>query len=441
MSTIIVFLVLLIGFVLSYKTSRHGFFAPQVGMYLGFLAAVTYGLFYIQKWDLVLTFETSMLICGGVACYSLCSVSLQYFFKKMGVLRISSQYRNVEDVIEVERWKLIAFALMQLFIFWWLNNFLMGVTGISNLSSAIYHYRSGDWMNYYSTPLYISIFRGMSMASGHVFMYLLLHSAINGYKAKKILLIVNVFLSVLVDLTSGSRGHVVALFVASITQAYFIYVRKNGFNRRIDIKKVLKIILLTIGALFAFVNLGSFVGRKSSRLLSDSIAIYLSAPIKNLDIFVRRYDGNFTVQPIESNLTLKNFINQIAEYTGMEHLIHNDIIYGRYETVNGFWLGNVYTMFSNYLYDGGYLFVFIYIIIMSIITNAIYVIASKDKVIGKIDISVIFYGYVYFTIVFSVFSARFYSDIFSDFFMKIFLYWILLSIFLGKIRIKLKPRK
>ena len=84
--------------------------------------------------------------------------------------------------------------------------------------------------------------------------------------------------------------------------------------------------------------------------------------------------------------------------------------------VDGFGTGNVYTIFYMFMYDGGYPLLFFYTILMALITSFSYRYVKNvrfKKYYNTINIPLIIYSQIAFTVLFSFFSDRFYELIFN----------------------------
>ena len=98
-----------------------------------------------------------------------------------------------------------------------------------------------------------------------------------------------------------------------------------------------------------------------------------------------------------------------------------------YMSVNGFGLGNVYTIYYSFISDLSYLGLFIFIPIMSLVSQIIYKSALKfNRFNGNkpgASIFLVLYGYMISKIIFSFFSNRFYENILSMGTIWCLLFW------------------
>lgn len=93
------------------------------------------------------------------------------------------------------------------------------------------------------------------------------------------------------------------------------------------------------------------------------------------------------------------------------------------------------------LYDAGYVGVVIFVIFMAILSQKIYLKAIRSSKVKNdwIDLNVLAYSYMYYTILFSFFSNKFYEEIFSPRFLYYLVWWIALK-FLCELKLKTRGR-
>ena len=103
-----------------------------------------------------------------------------------------------------------------------------------------------------------------------------------------------------------------------------------------------------------------------------------------------------------------------------------------FNRIGGSTIGNVYTVYSPFLYDFGYLGMLIFIPIMATIC---WIVFKKAVTFRRREVSVaqIACSYIYFTILFSFFSCKFYENIFTIGFILKILYWYVLKLFIERV--------
>lgn len=430
---LVLLLVGLVGIVFgSYKISKGAFASPEIGFALCFIPQVAYAFLFVKYWDISLVPQTVLTVLGGCLLFAIVSLVVgflidKFFTKKsIGISYEASQKNDIK--IECSKLHLIAFAVFHVATLVWTVFFLLQVYGSNDLGAAIAYFNDVNKFTDQTIelPFVLGKFRILCLASGYVWSYLLAHSVVYKYKAEKILLAGNMGLCLISSVITGSRTDVFLLVVAFVVCLGVFYGKKNNWRVKITVKAA----VISVGAMLAFVlsfqAIGNLLGRGSEIGIIEYIGIYLSAELKNLDIFIR--EGNFGA-PVNRWQTLIEVVNVIGDRLNMPELIHKLDI--PFRSVNGHDLGNVATIFYAFLYDFGYLGIIVFIPVMATICQFVYKLAIRYKEKeNKISISLIIYSYVYFTIVFSFFSNKFYEHIFSGYFVYMMVFWLLFKVYI-----------
>lgn len=444
MISIVVWLLILFFLLLvANYTSERIVLSPQFGFIACFIPQAIYALFYVNKWDLSLSFSTMAVLVGGCTWFLIVSLAMSSLLRKTHSSSYvyyptnSSVNDNSYDVeIRIEKWKVIVLLLFQLVVVALMLRYIISLPGGSFAEKLFFRdYTSkrtegGLSSAGYDLPSYLSIARAFSYYAGFVTSYLTLHGFVYKYKANRTFLITSYILSVMSSLLLGHRFGVYSLIVATLAQWYFIRGKKTSWRKVLSPKIIGRFIVILFLFMFAFVHLGNFIGKGTRTTGSDYIALYLSAQLKNLDIYVR--NGTFG-SGIDNWQTLYGWVNFFANTFGIsswEHFYDQPFYYH-----NGFALGNVSTIFYWFLHDGGYLGVFIFTTLMAIISQGVFWKAIGNRRKYSIDLSVVVYSYLFYGIVFSFYSNRFFSALNPDF-LKLLLSIYALRWYFSKIKIK-----
>ena len=241
----------------------------------------------------------------------------------------------------------------------------------------------------------------------------------------------NLGVSVSISLLLGARGGIVSYLVFGVLLFFVFRIDKSKINFSLMLRIIL---ILTVGVIL-FQNFGRALGRELNYSNLDYIAIYLSAPIKNLDlVFEENKFGLITGisdKGLATNQTFRMIINYIAiSYNKME-LYQNPYSAFPYRHVNGYMLGNCYTAYYYFLYDGGWLALVVGVMFMATVSQLLYQHVEKDLSCKscEVKLSVIIYFIIYYCLVFSFFAAMFYVNIFSISFIRELIILMLLKIF------------
>lgn len=418
-------------------TSKKVLLTPQFGFTIGFFISVVYAIFYIKKWGLYLDKRTFWVIGGGVLLFYIISVIIQWLYRIMPIYASDKQpfsqllsLFGIQINKKIDNWKLAIMAGFQLVTLLWLLFFLHRLTGRGLVGSILY-YRSSMFSNQSITlPKLLFHFRALCIASAYVWEYLFLKNLIIEKNETRYLiwLVVNFLISSVISVLLGGRGGFVQIIIAFVVQMYFILGKKNNWKKVLSLKTVGIVALIGCGVLLSFQGLGLLLGRTSNVDVTEYIAVYISAEIKNLDTFIRM--GNFGTD-IYHNQTFISLINAFSGKLCLPNMHHElDLpfrYYGKYP------LGNVATTFLPFLYDYGYKGVLLLVPPMAIFSQIVFQHALNRNHNDKhaFSLTIVVYSYVFFSIFFSLFSNKFYENIVSINFIYTLIYWGILQWFLS----------
>lgn len=447
MIDILILIVMLCGLLcICQILSPNNILTPQFGFVGCFIPQLVYALFYVKYWDLQLSTMTFWILLLSPIEFVLISLGMGIFKlpKETRTYHIKNKHtiigtKDRQEKIKISKIFLILFLVGQVLVLIFVIRFLKENFSSSSLSAAIYSYRHtnlfGDDKRY--LPKWLAISRIFSCASGYFWMYPLVHSFVYRYKNNFVLLSLNIVMSAANTIVLGGRGGLIQMAAAIVVQFYFIKGQKESWSRKIDLKMLARILVLLILAIAIFQMSAGLLGRDVSKYsFADYISIYLSAQLKNLDMFIR--EGNFgaDMSRTQTMIYVANFLDgKFAFANGWSHEL--DLPFHK---IHGKSLGNVCTIYYAFLYDGGWLAVVMYIALMAFICQCLFRVATSKKK-SLIDISVITYSYVFFTIVFSFFSPKFYEMVFNPNFAKMIISWCLLgwaTKFTSKFKLKFK---
>ena len=339
---------LIISITFSYKKAL---LSPQIGYCGGFLLQTIYALFWQEKYDICLSEDTFYVLSLGAVTFTFVSWGVQLLCGKLSIKNKSvNKNKRLGEPITIEKWKLIGFTLFQIIVLLLVfTHIFSGTSGsVSSAINSFYrtHMLIGSSEN--SIPTYISLMRCICIASGYFWAYVLCHNVIYGHEVSKKLLLVNVLLAVLLNIITGSRSGIIEMSIAVLVYVFLIYYFKNARFLPITSKLIGKILVLLVVGLFIFHNAATLLGRTIQVDFSENLAVYLSAEIKNLDIFIRSENVG-SGYGIDTNNTLVNIINSFSGSLGMPDVAHK--AYSKFNFVNGYNLGNVATTYLPFVFD------------------------------------------------------------------------------------------
>lgn len=418
---VVLFLTLLILLWFSYEVMEREIINPSFIFVLSFTFSATIATLYSSKWSLDLHSNTFCVLTGGAILYISFSALIHSISKKNIV---KEEYKTIYEPDTIKSVCLIIVSIVSIV---WTIQFLVHNISESTLARIIYTYR---YVNVFTTdkilmPKLLGYLRSIVTAIGYFYAFLL------GYKLaalKKIdfIYLIVVILSIVNASLTGGRQQMINIICATICAYILVLQKKNGSGKVITIKKLFKYFVIVFVVLWIFKSAGEFIGRSnSSTTLMDYIAKYCGAEIKNLDLFLQTdkiHHGN-----IWGMQTFYSFWSWTNVSLPMRDLAFN--------YVNGFNLGNVYTTYYDYIYDFGDLGVIVLIPLMACIVQAIYEKTRKSTIKPSTMFWFVLFGYEFPNVLFSFFSNEFYIYNLSSNFVQYIIVWILLLIFIYKIKI------
>ena len=396
-----------------------------------FIPQFVLALFYVEKWDLILCTDTFFVyILGG-----LLFVTYSVIVRSVG----KSNYKNIYDkkvipIPVIKKWKLIFTACFQVTAIYYMINSIKSITGQSSVTEAIAFYNIASkeaGMTISGLAAKMNLF---SYMSGFIWMYYIVCGIVQKNKNNMILLITNLGLSFVNNMLTGSRGGVLQNVLFGIFLYYFMWSKTQGW-KDISPRTMLKFIAIGIGIILVFQTSLQWVGRTTVvKNMSDYLAMYFSAEMKNLDIEIRH--GLMSFREIPHLVTLRNLINFI------EKIIRVNISDGyreinTYHYINGYVLGNVSTVYSSFIADMHYWGLFIYEGVIAVVSQFMFIKALKsDNTCFTVDLEMMIYIYILCKLAFSFFSGWFFDNIFSGGFLWTIIIWCILRIFIENNNIK-----
>ena len=422
---IILLIVYLFLFFTCFALSKNVLITPQFLFLVGFIMQVIYAFGYVNKYEININQKTFAVFILGAVIFVITSLLVSKVRIKIKHSRIISSNLT----INCENWKLVLFIIIQLAaIYVSIRNLRRVASG--SLMQQMYAYRAASfgYNSQYSNintslPLIVRTLRRLSFASGFVWGYLLVYSVVNKNKENRLLLIANLVLSMLCDMLLGGRK---GSFQIAFAMAFMYYImRGNSKNWR----KQTRLKTLILGAFIGMIVLLTFsltaqaLGRQVTRTNAEYLSTYLAAPIKNLDLYVT--NGNSLNKKL-NYLTLPGLAGFLRDYLHIPNL--NTEFRYPYNRINGYTLGNAYTIYYAFLFDHGVAGVIVYTFIMALIAQKMHMKALNSNK-NVLDISLIFYGFIIFGVFLAFFDNSFYINLVSIKFAEYYVFWLCFKIF------------
>lgn len=410
----------------AYLLNGKDVLSPAFLFAFSFLFSSCWGLIYSSNWSLYPGFNTILVIILG---------TLEFIIVAKGTSLIMEQLEKRKKKynfswIKIKHWKILIIILIEVFTIFYTIKTLRSITGLSSLSDAIYSYRRIGLFTTQSVafPKALSILRKFSFACNLFFSYLFVKGLV---VEKKInwLIFVEISLSIYDSSLTGARTDILVIVIAIVSYYYCLKKESKQWILESNWKIVLWGAVGTAGFLSVFKESAKLLGRNISSSSLDYLAEYLGAEIKNLDSFLK--EGNFPITVdiyhSQSLIYLSQFFGKFFGASNLKYKLDLP-----FRSINNYDLGNVYTTFYQYLYDLGYMGVFIFVLIMAFLCQFTYEKVKSHHDIGMVPISTLTYGYMASALVLSFFSNKFYEQFATPSFIYIVVFWILLNWFMLK---------
>lgn len=430
--TYLLLVLLIILLLFNLKLNRNDIIAPAVLFTFSFVISAFFAALYVGKWELFLHKNTFYVIIFGVLEFSVVCAFIHFigtFFRHSSYLREAWRPK----IITISRIKLLIFAAFEILtIFYSIYAVVKLYHGsLLHFTDSINQYRNQNLFGNekLSLPRMVTYLRLSVEAGGYWFGYILVN---NYFLTKKInvYLLMVVMLSAISSYIMGGRTGMINIIVALGCSWFIISNKSRNFRNLLKFKTLVSILLIGIIVLSCFESLAFLIGRGGYEGASglDYLAIYIGAPIKNLDTFLQ---GNIYVNNIFESQTFINLMNGIGpKFHLIQHSIMLDLPFQR---VGIYSLGNVYTTFYAFIYDFGYNGVWILVLIMAIISQMVYETVRSSYKVTSPAYSSLVYSYIATALVMSFFSNRFYEQIFNLSFTKIIIIWMLFKLIFIKV--------
>lgn len=374
---------------------------PITAFTVGFVACMSVCLANYSKWGMdKLHFNTFCLMCFGCISFSLGCLLVQ-FKKSKEQIEINNSYR----VFELQSGYLLAYLLFVVVIVLYSFKYLIDVTGADDISHAAY-------INYYSAfvegdnsqfqlPLVPRLLKSSVIYFNYYFLFILANKLVNKEPIGKVIILIAICLvSSFGGLTTGSRG---SLF-EPILYFFIVYqcLRSKKSGIKSNKKKIKKIILIVLGVvvfLLLFFKVGTLFGRDTTDSdFLEYMSAYVGAQPKNLDLFMNEYH---MPNQYPGAYTFGNVSSIIMEIKPVYEMSLT-------REVNGVNLGNVYSGFVSYYYDFGIVGSTLFLFILGIIFQLLYIKALKCSGLRKkyFVFSIFLYAYFLQGLILNFFGER-----------------------------------
>lgn len=427
--TLVLFLLLLAILIFGFKISGESFTSPVVLFIAPFiLETIIAGLYY--PWDIEL--QTAITVSTGAAVFAVVCIITHVVFSRIKpadehrAITTDSVYRPLFTKASLVL--CVIFLIVAVYIIYKAEKAAAASLGIgSGLSDVLGGFNqaskasnaSGD-VNFTGIP---SLLYNMLTGIAYIFSYILAAEFTFRGRHFSVSALATFLLCTLGILVSGSRTAVLGPVIALVVSMILLREQTKGKIRigSIPLKYILGIPALVALVIWLGYASTSLIGRKIDQTPMDYIAVYLGAPLMNLN------------QAMSNGLPPSNYFGQFSlKYLYMSlaqgGILPADASVGAFPYIGyaGYFMGNVYTTYYAFLADFGYGGCLIAVVLMAVIMQLVFENAVQNGLTKHIPIAAIAYLYLGFNLFMSFFSSNFYQNLISTGFIKSVLGIILL---------------
>lgn len=406
----------------SYKATKT-IIAPPVLFNIGFTCAAFVCCLYYKEWRMYMFSFTTFFIfvIGNLIFTTICIVLNQKRRRNdVGIIKLDSLYKlhKINILLFISIFVHIFVAMMKI-------KYYKATFGSSlSISELIFAFRINALSSFDDkiavTPSWLD---NLDLACGAFYfieIYFLSLYFILGYKSKKllVLLIANIVLYNATELLTGARGHTIASLGCLLflyTMKYLQINNKNDISRKVKIRILISFLII----ISSFKVFGELLGREARSDINSSynFAIYCGAQFKNMDSFVKH--------PVESPYLGWTTLNRIFSRFEIPSAENENIL--NYNRVGNYTLGNVYTTYYNFYYDGKMFGVVFFTLIMALVSIIIYNKSQNSRNYYRQRLSEVIYIKIAWALSMCFFANRFYDEIIWFTFFKQIVYWCIFN--------------
>lgn len=415
--------------------------APPVVFALSIFTACFASVFYEDFYCLDLGMDTFLTIFCGILAFFCGYIIYGIYYKKNNRDMVLSIPRTIPITINNKGYFIILIINILTVVLTY--NFLMNTSSIyggMSLSERIFSYRVSYMFNKDLSPeelipWYTNVLHDISYASilwmGYIWLVNinLLNKKIDG----RFFLILGLYF--LSTLLSGGRANIVYVFLALGIIFYILKMQTVKWTYSFSMKQILKSMIVGFFGIVLFFLSTVAIGRGDRIVDFDTFldelylgaGVYIAAPIKLLDLFITEEYLSDNGMPV-GFYTFNHIFHWLGLHLGIKDW-YQTADFG-FRSVNGVFLGNVYTTFKPYYQDFGLIGVVFLSCLMGIIFSYVYYrikyIRKSSAYISQ-DTWTVIYAFLFYSIALAFFYNWFYEYFFDLWFLKMMIYFYIVK--------------
>lgn len=427
---------------INYVASGGDFFNPAVVFCFMVLINSLMCCYGLYIYDIELHGNTVAVIVTGLIVFTVVNLFSELLKGNKNNNRKEGTANNKLYEVVLSKQLVIMIVVFEIMVSFSMNRY------IRNVVSA-YYGTSGslaDIVGYYNYLVknHGEEFRALAVRSGRLYSLgwplccllsvVLSSSAFNNYMLTRRLdvsFLVPAFLPIVASLLTGSRSTAFRLITAMLCSYIIIYRYYVGSYKIGNERLIRRLFLIAVLCILMFNSVVYFMGRNITASPLQYFIAYLGGPTINLELYLRNpYHSSFFGQE-----TFRNIYQYIGDRFHISSLLYDLNI--PYLKVNGFWLGNVYTMYYMFIEDFGYWGIVPLTAIIAIFYIYLYRLLSnmnrQNSVFGP---TLFIYSYLFNDLIMLMFSNRFYENILRTttirFYVWLIIVWFVYMTFIKK---------
>lgn len=451
MSAFLLFVLFLLLTVISYQLFDFEIIHPAVIFCAFFSIALFTGLLNYTAWNFNLNAITAFVVGGGgvlfvLVCLIVKNIDRRFLGNKSPVSE-SKHTLSQLSTIRIPNWFALSNIVVSTIFLYFISKAMIIATAQYGSSGSVLSAISvANTVNKFSDqPIFLPVFETQAFvflqAAAFIWIYVFIYNLVISHRFSS-LVFINAFICGISPILSGSRGpiflEIIFCIVVSILFLDSRFLNKNRSPSRL--KTIFGLIVVFIVALVTFEPLLSLMGRTSDvQSINEYIAIYLGAPIKNLDIMISSDSrlSSFSDSSQWGEITFASlylFFNKSRDAS----VTTNWATWFPFQTVNNQQLGNVYTVYYPLMRDWGLFGAAIGIVAIAVSAQIIFDLANRNiwSKVFPIRISYLFYSVIAYGVAFCFFSNWITSTIINTQFIRFLIVWILFSWTIGRFQLR-----
>lgn len=415
--------------IISYMLLKGDILNPCFVVPFVFFVSTLFAIYNIAHWDIKLSTSTVGLLGGGVAIYVL--TGFVVYYGTQSARKSSKEYHNI-DYIKVANLQynvLLFFEILSTMLFVREKIKIVGGS-ITNLAAWSMMQSRYKYLTHFTQEregvggIVIQMYQAVTVI-GLIFSYILVNNYIAEKKIEKkhIIPVVVYLVSIIFE---GNRLPFLRWVFFMIVVFFVLWRRKNGWNKTIKIKTIIRLILIMVAVLAIFVGIRYLVGRSQEKTAFYSFTEYAGGSIQLFDLYVKNPTRNSNIFGYRTLYNINDLFGRLTHNSELNYLYAYE-----FRKSNGIDIGNVYTGFRAFYEDFGTIGMFICIVLHSTLFTYLYTrikIRSIRKKVFIYDLPLILFARISYGYFFM--SISFYSDYLSSTFVKIIIFFVMIIYFL-----------